>query len=124
MAHYVTLDIYNRVTDIFVGKDENEGDLDWEQHYSEITGKVVKRTSYNTRANVHVTGGIPYRKNYAARGYTYDYIRDAFIPPKPYPSWVLDEDTCHWIPPVPIPEDITKYVWNEATTSFVLIENA
>jgi hypothetical protein len=69
---------------------------------------------------VHSLGGTPLRKNYAGVGYTYDSIRDAFIPPKPpYDSWLLDEDTCQWMPPTPYPDDEKIYSWNESTTSWV-----
>ena len=79
------------------------------------------QTSYNTQNGVHVLGGTPLRKNYAGLGYTYDKVRDAFIPPKTYPSWVLNEDTCQWNAPVAYPEDGQDYIWNEETTNWVLI---
>jgi len=75
------------------------------------------QTSYNTRGGQHPEGR-PLRKNYAGIGYTYDEDRDAFIPPKPYASWLLDEDTCFWIAPVPYPEDGKRYAWNEQTLSW------
>lgn len=70
------------------------------------------QTSYNTRGGIHSDGGAPLRKNFAGIGYTYDEQRDAFIPPKPYPSWLLDEDTCLWVPPVPFPGG-DNIVWDE-----------
>jgi hypothetical protein len=76
------------------------------------TGQWVQ-TSYNTQGGVHLLGGTPMRKNYAGIGFTYDEDRDAFIPPKPFDSWLLDEDTCNWNPPVPMPEDGKMYTWNE-----------
>lgn len=76
------------------------------------------QTSYNTRGGKHPEGR-PLRKNYAGVDYTYDAQRDAFIPPKPFPSWVLDEETCLWNAPVPMPEDGKIYNWDEATTSWV-----
>ena len=84
------------------------------------------RTSYNTQAGVHYApnsnepdGGIALRKNYAGKGYTYDKVIDAFIPPKPpYSSWELDEDTCRWKAPVPEPDDGKEYYWDEDTTSW------
>jgi len=85
------------------------------------------QTSYNTRGGQHPEGR-PLRKNYAGIGYTYDSQRDAFIPPKVYPSWVLSEETCLWSPPVPYPTDIgtpenpKKYSWDEATISWVEME--
>jgi hypothetical protein len=77
------------------------------------------QTSYNTRGGVHILGGTPLRKNYAGIGYTYDAQRDAFIPPKPYASWELNEETCLWEAPTPYPDDGKKYNWNESTTSWV-----
>ena len=71
------------------------------------------QTSYNTRRGVHVLGGTPLRKNFAGIGYTYDEVRDAFIPPKPFNSWTLNEDTCVYDPPTPHPNDDKTYVWNE-----------
>jgi hypothetical protein len=82
------------------------------------------QTSYNTRGGVHYgqdgqpDGGVALRKNYAGVGYSYDAARDAFIPPQPFASWTLDEDTCLWNPPVAMPTDGKPYVWNEATQSW------
>jgi hypothetical protein len=101
MAHYATIDNDNKVIAVIVGKDENEplpeGYTSWEQYYGGL------RTSYNTFAGVNQAGGTPYRKNFAAIGYTYDSGRDAFIPPQPFASWILNEDTCRWEAPVPMP---------------------
>ena len=78
------------------------------------------QTSYNTSGGVHRLGGTPLRKNYAGIGYTYDSVRDAFIPPKPFPSWLLNEDTCQWGAPTPMPVVEGKmYRWDEPTTSWV-----
>ena len=82
------------------------------------------QTSYNTHGGVHANGGTPLRKNYAGIGFTYDRERDAFIPPKPFASWLLNEDTCLWEAPVPIPTDGGSYVWDENTTSWVTSEGA
>jgi len=79
------------------------------------------QTSYNTHGGVHTLGGTPLRKNYAGIGYTYDRERDAFIPPKPFASWVLNEDTCLWDAPVAMPTDGGMYQWDEATTSWVAV---
>jgi len=76
------------------------------------------QTSYNTHGGVHTTGGTPLRKNYAGIGYSYDATRDAFIPPKPYPSWTLNEDTCLWDCPVAYPTDGGRYTWNESTQAW------
>ena len=116
MAHYALLD-NNLVINVIVGVDENEGGEDWEQVYGERLGMVCKRTSYNTSHGVHRNGGTPFRKNYAGIGFTYDEERDAFIPPKPLGSFVLNEETCDWEPPYPMP-DLEEgqngyYRWNE-----------
>ena len=79
------------------------------------------QTSYNTYGGVHNNGGTPLRKNYAGIGYTYDSIRDAFIPPKPYESWTLNEDTCQWDAPVAMPTDGKVYAWDETTQAWVEI---
>lgn len=106
MAHYAFLDDNNVVTEVIVGIDETEliEDLDPETWYGNFRGQVCKRTSYNGN----------YRKNYAGIGYTYDEERDAFIEPKGYESWVLDEETCRWEAPIPYPTDGDIYRWNEA----------
>jgi hypothetical protein len=105
MAHYAFLNDNNIVTEVIVGIDETEliEGLHPEEWYGNFRGKVCKRTSYN--------GNI--RKNYAGIGFTYDEDKDAFIPPKPFDSWLLDEDTCLWNAPVPMPEDGKFYTWNE-----------
>jgi hypothetical protein len=113
MSHYAFLDQNNIVIEVIVGKDEGELGIDWEQHYGEFRGQPCKRTSYNTYAGVHNSGGIPYRKNYAGIGYTYDTGRDAFIPPKPFASWLLSETSCVWESPIPYPTDGKRYSWNE-----------
>lgn len=77
------------------------------------------QTSYNTHGGEHKLGGTPLRKNYAGIGFTYDRVKDAFIPPKPFASWVLNEDTCLWDAPVAMPTDGKIYNWDEATTNWV-----
>jgi hypothetical protein len=124
MAHYAFLDENNIVTSVIVGKDENdlaEGVTDWEQYYGDFVGQVCKRTSYNTYAGQHKFGGEAYRKNYAGIGYTYDVERNAFIAPKPFDSWLLNEDTCLWNPLVSYPSDGKEYEWDESTTNWVEI---
>ena len=118
MAHYAFLDDNNIVTEVIVGKNEGEDGIDWEQHYGDFRGQACKRTSYNTQGGVHNSGGTPYRKNYAGIGYSYDSVRDAFVPPKPFESWSLDETSCLWEPPVAYPSDGKVYSWNEGTTSW------
>jgi hypothetical protein len=113
MAHYAFLDENNIVTEVIVGRNEDEvvdGISDWEAHYGEFRGQVCKRTSYN--------GNI--RKNYAGIGYFYDSTKDAFIPPKSYPSWILNEETCRWEPPVPRPEG--QYRWDEESRNWIISE--
>ncbi len=105
MAHYAFLDDNNVVTEVIVGNDETTGD--WETYYGAIRGQSCVRTSYN--------GNI--RFNYAGIGYTYDEARDAFIPPQPYPSWVLDEETCLWVAPIPMPEGV--HTWDEQAGDWV-----
>ena len=85
---------------------------------------IWKQTSYNTVGGVHKLGGTPFRKNHAGIGYTYDSQRDAFITPKPYNSWILNEDTCVWKAPISKPQDGNKYSWNEQTLSWDLIDNS
>jgi hypothetical protein len=119
MAHYAFLDENNIVTEVIVGKNEGEEGIDWEQHYGAFRGQPCKRTSYNTYGGVHSGGGTPYRKNYAGIGFTFDAERDAFIPPKPYASWLLNEDSCLWNAPVPYPDDGKRYQWDEATLSWI-----
>jgi hypothetical protein len=121
MAHYAFLDTNNIVTEVIVGKDEGEENTDWEVHYGNFRGQVCKRTSYNTSGGQHNNGGIPYRKNYAGIGYSYDLIRDAFIAPKPYASFILNEETCLWEAPVSYPTDGERYLWNEETISWDLV---
>jgi hypothetical protein len=77
------------------------------------------QTSYNTHGGEHKLGGTPLRKNYAGIGFTYDRVKDAFIPPKPFASWVLNEDTCLWNAPVAMPNDGKFYQWDEATNNWV-----
>lgn len=106
MAHYAFLDENNIVTEVIPGRNEDEvvdGISDWEQWYGDFRGQVCKRTSYNGN----------YRKNYAGVGHYFDETRDAFIAPKPYDSWVLDEETCRWQAPVPYPTDGLMYQWVE-----------
>jgi hypothetical protein len=119
VAHFAKLDENNIVTFVTVGRQEDDGK---EADLCARTGDVYKQTSYNTHGGVHALGGTPLRKNYAGIGYTYDAGRDAFIPPKPYASWVLNETTCLWDAPVAYPDDGKRYSWDEATTSWVEIE--
>ena len=84
-----------------------------------LLGGTWKQTSYNTQAGQHTLGGTPFRKNYAGIGYTYDETLDAFVPPKPFASWVLDTDKAQWKAPVDMPVDDKRYAWNEDTLAWV-----
>ena len=115
MAHFAQLDANNVVTQVIVVSDLDTSDATGQEKEhigvafcEKLFGGTWKKTSYN--ANI--------RKNYAGIGYTYDEQRDAFIPPKSYPSWVLDEATCNWKPPVDMPADGKNYSWNEQTQSW------
>lgn len=122
MAHFAKLDENNVVIFVTVGRDEDEGK---EAELTARTGDVYKQTSYNTRGGVHYQDdGTPsadqskaYRKNYAGLGYTYDAARDAFIEPKPFPSWSLNEQTCIWEAPTPKPQGL--YTWDEETYQWI-----
>ncbi len=109
MAHYAKIE-NGLVTQVIVAEQDF---ID-----SGAVGTGWVQTSYNTRGGQH-SEGRPLRKNYAGIGYTYDIQRDAFIPPKPFPSWLLNEETCLWDSPVPYPADDKRYNWDEATTSWV-----
>lgn len=121
MAHYAFLDDNNMVTYVMPGKDEGEDSIDWEEFYGNELNQVCKRTSYNTYGGQHLLGGTPYRKNYAGYGYAYDEQRDAFIPPKPYSSWTLNEATCLWEAPTARPADDKAYIWDETQLNWVEI---
>ncbi len=129
MAHYAFIDSNNIVMEVIVGKDEGEDGVDWELKYSEIRGFPCKRTSYNTHEGIYYDPNTnqpspdqskAFRKNYAGIGYFFDETRNAFIPPKPYPSWLLEEFSCVWKAPVPYPDDGNVYIWDETTLSWVL----
>ena len=92
------------------------------QFLNELTGwPIWKQTSYNTHNGIHDNGGTPFRKNHAGIGFTYDEDRDAFIPKKPYNSWILNEQTCNWEAPIPMPTDGKRYNWNENLANWELI---
>ena len=125
MAHFAKLDENNIVVFVTVGAEHDDGK---EDELFQRTGDVYKQTSYNTRGGVYYTPNTnepdpdqskAFRKNYAGLGYTYDATRDAFIPPQPFPSWVLNEQSCLWDAPVPYPTDGKRYSWDEATLAWV-----
>jgi hypothetical protein len=114
MSHFAQIDENNIVTQVLV----IEQDVIDTGLFGDPASWI--QTSYNTHGGVHTLGGTPLRKNYAGIGYTYNASRDAFIPPKPYASWILNEDTCLWEAPTPMPVEEGKiFVWNEDTTSWV-----
>jgi len=116
MAHYAKVD-QGRVLKVIVA------DEDYINSFVDTEPGNWIQTSYNTRGGVHILGGTPLRKNFAGVNYTYDAQRDAFIPPKEFNSWVLNETTCLWEAPVAHPnENGEGYKWNESTTSWVAIE--
>jgi len=114
MANYAEIDGNNIVQRVIVVETSPTG----EAFLAKIGGTWIQ-TSYNTSAGIHRLGGTPLRKNYAGIGYQYDPALDAFIPPKPFPSWLLNESTCQWDPPIPCPSEPS--VWNEASLSWVLL---
>jgi hypothetical protein len=125
VAHYALLDENNIVTQVITGLDETEliEGLDPETWYGNFHNQTCKRTSYNTFAGEHRLGGVPFRKNYAGIGFTYDPELDAFIAPKRYESWILNEETCLWEAPIPKPDDALIYAWDEETLSWVEMPN-
>lgn len=117
MAHFAQLDENNIVIQVIVAGDEYEST--GEELYAEIAGGVWKRTSYNTINGSHVLNGTPFRGNYAGVGFTYNETLDAFIPPKPFNSWVLNESTFNWVPPIPVPDASPTWMWDENTQSWI-----
>ena len=119
MAHFAEIDESNIVVRVLVVPDAQEGR--GQEYLADDLGLggTWKKTSYNTQGGVHALGGTPYRKNYAGIGYTFDAEKDAFIAPKPYASWVLDEATCNWEAPVAMPTDDKMYRWDEETTNWI-----
>ena len=115
MAHFAKLGVGNIVERVAVVSNDiattEQAGMDFLNNLYN-TRDVWKQTSYNTQGGVHGLGGTPFRKNYANKGYSYDQERDAFIPPKPYASWTLNESTCRWDPPVDYPDDGNRYDWN------------
>ena len=129
MGYYAFLDQNNVVTEVIAGKDPNEDGVDWELWYGNFRGQICKRTSYNTRGGVYYSPNTndpdrdqskAFRKNYAGIGYTYDANADAFIPPQPFPSWILNNTTANWGAPIPYPSDGKFYTWNEETQTWDL----
>lgn len=120
MSHFAEIDHNDIVIRVIVAEQDfiNSGALGHPRRWIQ--------TSYNMYGGVHLKGGIPLRKNFAGIGFTYDRSLDAFIPPRPFASWQLNQDTGLWDPPVPSPEDEKTYTWNEESLSWVefIIEEA
>jgi len=128
MASFAKIGLNNKVIEVLSIhnnelKDSNgiEQEVNGIDFLTKLTGYPIwKQSSYNTRRGIHRLGGIPLRKNYAGIGYTYDEDRDAFISKKPFTSWILNEDTCIYEAPIPMPIDDNRYSWNEQTLSWDL----
>ena len=120
MAHWAELDENNIVTRVLVGSNDDP-DEGYQWLIDNLGGTWVK-TSYNTQGGVHSLGGTPLRKNYAGIGYSYDSTRDAFIPPKPFNSWNLNENSCLWEAPIAYPTDGKMYTWDEESINWKLTE--
>ena len=112
MAHFAKV-VDGLVTQVIVAEPE------FFQTFVDSSPGEWIQTSYNTHGGEHKLGGTPLRKNYAGIGFTYDRVKDAFIPPKPFASWLLNEDTCLWNAPVAMPDDGKIYEWDEATVNWV-----
>ena len=131
MASFAKIGLNNKVIEVQsivneVLHDANgvEQEVNGIDFLTKLTGYPVwKQTSYNTHGGIHNNGGTPLRKNHAGIGYTYDEDRNAFIPKKPYNSWILNETTCLWEAPVAYPQDNNRYNWNEQNQSWDLIED-
>ena len=126
MARFAEIDVLKKVIRVLVlddkdtqDKNGNEVESVGAKYLHDAFGGTWVRTSYNTKGGVHKLGGTPFRKNHAGKGYTYDETRDAFIPPQPFNSWTLNEDTCNWEAPSAYPDDGKMYEWNEETVSWV-----
>jgi hypothetical protein len=122
MAHFAKIGLNNIVTEVLVIANRETMDSNGVEHESIGVEFLKTLTGHETWIQTSYNGNI--RKNYAGVGYTYDAGRDAFIPPKPYPSWLLDETTCLWGAPVAYPDNSKSYTWDEASTSWLENNNA
>jgi len=118
MSHFAEIDGEGTVLRVLVVADDKESRGQEFLADDLGLGGTWKKTSYNTVGGVHSNGGTPFRKNFAGIGYKYDAAKDAFIPPKPFESWILDEETCLWGSPVSYPTDGDFYVWDEETLAW------
>jgi hypothetical protein len=129
MASFAKIGLNNKVIEVLSVVNEVLHDANGVEQESigidfltKLTGYPVwVQTSYNTHGGVHDNGGTPLRKNHAGIGYTYDEDRDAFIAPKPYSSWLLNEESCQWESPIPYPQDDNKYTWNETIKNWEVV---
>ena len=127
MAHFAKIGIGSKVQKVSVVSNDiattEQAGIDFLNNLYE-TNDIWKQTSYNTHGGVHNNGGIPFRKNHAGIGFKYDQTRDAFIAPKPFNSWILNETTCQWEAPVALPDTENRYNWNEINQNWDLVDNS
>ena len=129
MASFAKIGLNNKVIEVLsvhnnelLDSNGVEQEVNGIDFLTKLTGYPVwKQTSYNTHGGVHNNNGTPLRKNHAGIGYTYDEDRDAFISPKPYSSWLLNEESCQWESPIPYPQDGNKYTWNETIKNWEVV---
>jgi hypothetical protein len=125
MAHFAKIGIGSKVQKVSVVSNDiattEQAGIDFLNNLYE-TNDIWKQTSYNTHGGVHNNNGTPFRKNHAGIGFKYDQTRDAFIAPKPYNSWILNETTCQWEAPVALPDTENRYNWNEINQNWDIIE--
>ena len=129
MAYFSKIGLNSKVIEVLsvdnsvlLDANGNESEKNGIDFLNILTGWAIwKQTSYNIRGGIHKLGGTPFRKNYGGVGYTYDEDRDAFIPPKPFDSWILNEDTCIWQAPVALPDTENRYTWNEQNQTWDLV---
>jgi hypothetical protein len=119
MGHFAEINSQNIVQRVLVVPDSQDSRGNDFLSVDLGLGGTWIQTSYNTGCGTHILGGTPLRKNYAGFGYTYDVTRDAFIAPKPFNAWLLDENTCCWYPPTPHPMDGKQYYWSDDTNSWL-----
>lgn len=125
MAHYAFLDENNIVTEVIVGRDEDDlvdGITSWEEYYGGIRGQKCVQTSYNTRAGIHINGGKPFRGNFAGIGMKYDEELDAFVDVTGPKGWIFNADNFSWEPPFEKPSDDKRYIWNEEAQNWEPVE--
>ena len=130
MASFAKIGLNNKVIEVLsvhnnelLDSNGVEQEVNGIDFLTKLTGWAIwKQTSYNTNAGVHSFGGTPLRKNHASIGMTYDEDKDAFIPKKPYNSWILNEDTCLWEAPIALPDTENRYTWNETNQTWDLNE--